>query len=144
MKAENKALAQKLLRIKIDKMENQELTLGFALLMQYDVKEKNNEILIFSDNQWITYNPLENWQQLGDVLQTQAIVVGTHHRHDEKDKLTGYYYSCHGFFSGTQYEGSDYAITVARSCMALLEHNIKYPPEDANEVPILKNNGIKL
>ena len=126
MNAENLKLAQKVLRIKPEELDTLDMNLGLALLMEFDIEWHGSVVNIRHENGWTEWNPMENWQQFGEVLQSQPIVVSSHQQFNENDKPDGCYFRAHAYFSGTHTDGWDYREVVAQTCVKLLEHNLKY------------------
>ena len=131
--------AEELLRTKIEKMTEQEFNLGLAILMKYEVKTQNNDVQVFKDNNWITYEPMKNWEQFGVVISNQPISTHSQEIQDDNDKVIGFRHSCNAGFSGTKTEGNNYQKVVAQTCIKLLEHNIQYHPENYSGTAKLKN-----
>ncbi len=131
--------AEELLRTKTEKMTDQEFNLGLAILMKYDVRTQNDEIQVFKDNNWIAYDPMKNWEQFGEVISNQPISTHSQEIQDDNDKVIGFRHSCNAGFSSTSCEGNNYQKVVAQTCIKLLEHNIRYHPEDYSEPAKPKN-----
>lgn len=116
-------LLSQLFRIKPEQLNMAELNLGLALLLNLEVELKGSEVFV----QGQAWNPMENWQQFGQVLMTQPIVVASHQDSgDDETPESPCYFTVHAYFGGLEAEGWDYRLAVAQCCIKLLEHKEKY------------------
>lgn len=143
MNPENRELAKNLLRVKVDAMNEAELSLGMALLMQQAVRVDNGLVYVQQKSKkeekkeetWIEYNPFKNAAQLLDVLKNHELVVGTHETEDEKTQKKSFWYSAHGFMGGIKADEHTFETAVAKTAVLLLEWNLQYKyPEESKTV----------
>jgi hypothetical protein len=126
--------AQSLQIYDTDNMPDVMMNFAMALFLKKECKMEDSEVYlkVFVDEkaEWNLFNPMWDGEDLITVISQVELVLGTHPLRNDKrnpDKITGYYHSCHGFFSETK---CDYARTVGQAvgtvCAKLLRFNLKY------------------
>lgn len=126
-----KRLAQMVLRIKAEELSDEELNLGLGLLRGYECQFDVNtgKVDVLQEGSWVLWHPMNNWEQFGEILETNALVCATHENHDAKGNSQGFWYSAHGYFGDVKCEGYNFRRVAGITAIKLLEHNIKYRDE---------------
>jgi hypothetical protein len=124
--------AKKLLRVKAESMTPDELDLAAALLLRKPIRMDGGVTRcpeIPEDGTWRAFSPTRNWDDYGMLVSQTELVTGTHPVYaddSDEDVITGFRFSCHGFFSGTEVTGADLRETVCRACALLLNHELAF------------------
>jgi hypothetical protein len=137
---QRKTLAAELLRIKPASMAARELDLAMALLLHKTIHlepDSIGPIQVLKDGKLVPFSPTSDWNDYGEVVSNVQLVTGSHERYDdesEPEKVTGHWYSCHGYFGGIKDEGYDLREVVGRTCARLLEHRVSYGHDWNNDL----------
>ena len=126
---QRRALAVTVLRIKPEELTTHERNLAMALLREKPVMVDQGVVYTQREGDWAVFAPLTNWEDYGDIVSNQELVVGSHARYDDEsdsEKVTGHWYSAHAYFGGTTTEGCDLREVVSETCAKLLNHNVEY------------------
>lgn len=123
---------REVLRINPERLEADELEMAAGLQLGLRMALKDGKPVFVDDaGQPIAFSPMSNWEHFGRVLTGIDIVTGSHAICDDPkdlEKVTGYWFSAHSFYSGTNTEGNDLRDTVLTTVAKRLAHDTKYPP----------------
>ena len=135
---QRKTAAAQLLRVKTEKMTTLELDLAMALLLQKTICDDDTEgcpVKVLRDGVFVPFAPTSDWNDHGEVISNIQLVTGSHAEYEDDndpERVTGHYYSCHGYYGGVKAVGIDLRRVVGRTCALLLEHAVQYSPEWGN------------
>lgn len=132
--AERKQAAVDLLRSKPERMTDDELDWAMALLLQAPLRVTRRATgwlieVPHPPSAWRPFSPTRDWANYGEVVTQVELVTGTHLEYDDPadlQRVTGRWFSCHAFVSGTSVDGRDLRRTVGQSCAMRLAHEIEY------------------
>lgn len=124
--------ANQLLRVKAEAMTRPELDLAMGLLLHKNIQISETDVhapLIQAGDAWLPFSPTTCWMAYGEVVSNVGLVVGAHEMFDDEEntsRVTGHWYSCHGYFGGVKADGYDLREVVGRTCALLLANRLKY------------------
>jgi hypothetical protein len=126
---QRRTLAASVLRVEPGELHVEELDLAMALLLEKPVMVEDGLAHIQEGDGWKVFSPVTNWNDYGEIISRNGLVVASHERYDDPDdneKVTGYWYSAHAYVGGTNAEGFDLREVVAEAAAKLLRHNVAY------------------